>query len=186
MLQKNSIAGKFFISFLLVSTLVVSAIILAVYFSIKTNIINEKTAQLEIIHNIKYKQLQNAIQNIQNPLLSFVRDNYQLYGFDILENEYRKLPDYFSDQESRVCSEELLQYFTSHYNNEPVISYMHINSSDGIPVNKSGILAQCIHLPYNAGITEIEGVNLNKSNLKIYKELYNKTTNALKSLSSTI
>ena len=64
MLQKNSIAGKFFISFLLVSTLVVSAIILAVYFSIKTNIINEKTAQLEIIHNIKYKQLQNAIKNI--------------------------------------------------------------------------------------------------------------------------
>lgn len=182
MLQKNSIAGKFFISFLLVSTLVVSAIILAVYFSIKTNIINEKTAQLEIIHNIKYKQLQNAIQNIQNPLLSFIRDNYQLYGFDILENEYRKLPDYFSDQESRVCSEELLQYFTSHYNNEPVISYMHINSSDGIPVNKSGILAQCIHLPYNAGISRIEGVNLNKSNLKIYKELYNKTTNALKSL----
>ena len=182
MLQKNSISSKFFLSFFLISALAVSAIILAIYFSIKTNIIDDKIGRLETIYTIKNNQLQNSLKNIQNPLLSFIRDNYQFYHFDILENEYNKLTYYFSTKELQACRKELSQYFSSHYKNEPLIDYMHIAASDGIPVSGNGVLAQCINLPFNTGIKKIDGVNLDNTNLKIYKELYNKTSSALKSL----
>lgn len=179
MLRKNSIANKFFLGFFLTSTLAVLAIMFAVFFSIKSSLIDDKIKQLQVLHNIKYKQLQGAFAHIQMPFLQFLKTNYKFYGFDDLESAYKNLSKDFTAKEISVCSDELLQYYFSMYRNEPVLDYMHIDISSSVPKNPNGILAQCINLPYFKKETGILGVDFNKENIKKYTNLYEQTFSSL-------
>ena len=107
MLRKNSIANKFFLGFFLTSTLAVLAIMFAIFFSIKSSLINDKVRELEVLHNIKNKQIQDVFSHIQRPFLQFLKTNYQFYGFDDLEKAYENIAKDFSEEEINKCSDEL-------------------------------------------------------------------------------
>ena len=64
MLRNNSIAVKFFLGFFLTSAVAILLMMVIVYFTVKSNVINSRIDRLEIIHNIKVKQLQQAINNM--------------------------------------------------------------------------------------------------------------------------
>lgn len=175
MLRKNSIANKFFLGFFLTSTLAVLAIMFAVFFSIKSSLIDDKVKQLKVLHNIKYKEIQGVFSHMQKPFLQFLKNNYKLYGFDELENAYKNLSKEFTTKEISICSDELLQYYFSTYRNEPVLRYMHIDIAGSVPKEANGIIAQCINLPYFKQETGIAGVDFNKESIRKYTHLYEQT-----------
>lgn len=185
MLRKNSIANKFFLGFFLTSTLAVLAIMFAIFFSIKSSLINDKVRELEVLHNLKNKQIQDVFSYIQRPFLQFLKTNYQFYGFDDLEKAYENIAKDFSEEEINKCSDELRQYYFSAYRNEPVLDYMHINVEDSIPLNPNGIIAQCINLPYFTEETGIKGVDFNKESIKNYDLFYKQSFDSLEALVGT-
>ena len=90
MLRNNSIAVKFFLGFFLTSAVAILLMMVIVYFTVKSNVINSRIDRLEIIHNIKVKQLQQAINNMENPILRFLKGNSEIYGLDKIINAYNK------------------------------------------------------------------------------------------------
>ncbi len=75
MLRNNSIAVKFFLGFFLTSAIAILLMMAVVYFAVKNHVINTRVDRLEIIHNIKVKQLQNAVHYMENPILRFLKTN---------------------------------------------------------------------------------------------------------------
>ena len=185
MLRKNSIANKFFLGFFLTSTLAVLAIMLSIYFSIKNQIVEDKIRHLEVLHNIKSEQINETFAHLQTPFMQFLKSNYMFYGYNELEVTYKNLSKDFTDEEVALFSNELLQFNTAKFRNEPVLDYMHINVGDSIPLSQNGILSQSITLPYVQGKTDINGIEYNRNSIKEYIKAYKRTYKSLEPFMST-
>ena len=170
MLRNNSIAVKFFLGFFLTSAVAILLMMVIVYFTVKSNVINSRIDRLEIIHNIKVKQLQQAINNMENPILRFLKGNSEIYGLDKIINAYNNLPNGISKDDIEVCRNELAKQYAGQYNNKPILEYLNITSNDAVPVSDAGVLAQCIDLMDNIGIESIGNINFNEPSIKAYKE----------------
>ena len=170
MLRNNSIAVKFFLGFFLTSAVAILLMMVIVYFTVKSNVINSRIDRLEIIHNIKVKQLQQAINNMENPILRFLKGNSEIYGLDKIINAYNNLPNGISKDDIEVCRSELAKQYAGLYNNKPILEYLNITSNDAVPVSDAGVLAQCIDLMDNIGIESIGNINFNEPSIKAYKE----------------
>ncbi len=179
MLRNNSIANKFFLGFFFTSAIAVISMMLIIYFSIKSNIIESKVKQLEVLHNIKYKQVQDAIQRLQNPFLKFIKDNRELYGFNTLASTYNHISDSFSSKDIANCKQELIKHYSGKFTNEPVIDYMRISVQDGIPQSNNGIVAQCSKLNKIVEILSLKNIDFNQDRIKIYEKQYSKIQKAL-------
>lgn len=171
MLRNNSIAVKFFLGFFLTSAVAILLMMVIVYFTFKSNVINTRIDRLEIIHNIKVKQLQNAVNNMENPVLRFLKTNSDAYGLDKIIKAYNNLPNGISSNTIEVCRNELSKQYAGQYNNEPILDYLSITPNDAVPVSNSGILAQCIDLMEKIGEESLGEINYNEPSIKEYKEL---------------
>ncbi|MCI6474636.1 MAG: ATP-binding protein [Mucispirillum sp.] len=171
MLRNNSIAVKFFLGFFLTSAIAILLMMLIVYFTVKSNVINTRIDRLEIIHNIKAKQLQHSISNMENPLLRFLKNNYSSYGLDKIINAYNKLPEGIDDNTIALCRQEIAKHYAGEFNNKPVLDILNISSNDAVPVSDSGIIAQCLDFMDKIGMDSFEGINNNIPSIKEYKKL---------------
>lgn len=171
MLRNNSIAVKFFLGFFLTSAVAILLMMVVVYFTVKSHVINTRIDRLEIIHNIKVKQLQNAVNNMENPILRFLKTNSDAYGLDKIINAYHNLPKGISNETIEVCRQELSKQYAGQYNNKPILEYLNITSNDALPVSESGIIAQCVNLMDKIGIESLKDINQNVPTIKEYKEL---------------
>lgn len=171
MLRNNSIAVKFFLGFFLTSAVAILLMMVVVYFTVKSNVINTRIDRLEIIHNIKVKQLQNAINNMENPILKFLKTNSDSYGLDKIINAYNDLPKGINSKSIEMCRSELSKQYAGQYNNEPILDYLNISSNDAVPLSNSGIIAQCMDLMNKIGIESMTDINYNMPYIKKYKEL---------------
>ena len=171
MLRNNSIAVKFFLGFFLTSAVAILLMMVIVYFTVKSNVINTRIDRLEIIHNIKVKQLQNVINDMENPILRFLKTNSDAYGLDKIINAYNDLPKGINSKSIEVCRNELSKQYAGQYNNEPILDYLNISSNDAVPISNSGIIAQCMDLMNKIGIEAMAGINYDMPYIKKYKEL---------------
>ena len=121
MLRNNSIAAKFFLGFFLTSAAAILLMMVIVYFTVKSNVIKTRIDRLEIIHNIKVKQLQNAVNNMENPILRFLKTNSDAYGLDKIINAYNDLPKGINSKSIEVCRSELSKQYAGQYSNEPIL-----------------------------------------------------------------
>lgn len=185
MLRNNSVAVKFFICFFLTSAIAILLMMVIVYFTVKSNVINTRIDRLESIYNIKAKQLQNAVNNMENPLLRFLKNNSDAYGLDKIINAYNDLPNGISSQTIEVCRSELSKQYTGKYNNEPALDYLNISSDDAVPVSNSGVIAQCLDLMEQVGIESMEDINDNVPSIKKYKEISENFSNTFSLLLDT-
>ena len=171
MLRNKSIAVKFFLGFFLTSAIAILLMMAVVYFAVKNHVINTRVDRLEIIHNIKVKQLQNAVHYMENPILRFLKTNSDAYGLDKLFNAYNNLSNGISSETVEVCRNELSKQYAGQYNNKPILNYLNISSNYAVPVSNSGIIAQCMDLMEKIGIESMKYINYNEPFIKKYKEL---------------
>ncbi len=171
MLRNKSIAVKFFLGFFLTSAIAILLMMAVVYFAVKNHVINTRVDRLEIIHNIKVKQLQNAVHYMENPILRFLKTNSDAYGLDKLFNAYNNLSNGISSETVEVCRNELSKQYAGQYNNKPILNYLNISSNYAVPVSNSGIIAQCMDLMEKIGIESMKDINYNEPFIKKYKEL---------------
>lgn len=171
MLRNNSIAVKFFLGFFLTSAVAILLMMVIVYFTVKSNVINTRIDRLEIIHNIKVKQLQSAVNDMENPILRFLKTNSDAYGLDKIINAYNDLPKGISSESIEMCRSELLKQYAGQYNNEPILDYLNISYNAAVPLSNSGIIAQCIDLMNKIGIEYMADIHYDVPSIKKYKEL---------------
>ena len=179
MLRNKSITNKFFLGFFLTSVIAVLTMMFIIYFSIKSSMVDSKIKQIEVLHHIKYKQIQDSINRLQDPFLKFIKSNSELYGFSTLLNQYKGLSDNFSKAEVLQCRQELLKHYTGKMTKEPVLDYMHISVQDGIPQNSNGIIAQCIKLKNRVDILSLQKMNFDSQEIIEYEKQYRKSQKAL-------
>ncbi len=171
MLRNNSIAVKFFLGFFLTSVVAILLMMVIVYLSVKSYVINTRIDRLDIVHNIKVRQMQNAINHLENPILKFLKNNYETYGLDKLINAYNNLPKDISSDTIEACKKELYKQYAGQYNNKPILEYLNITSNDGVPVSNSGITAQCLDFMDKLGMQSFEGISDSVPSIKEYKKL---------------
>lgn len=177
-LRNRSVAVKFFLVFFLTSAVAVSLMMTIVYYTVEGHLLDSRVTRLGIIHKIKAKQLQNAISHVQNPLLKFLKNNTEEYGFYKVVDAYNNLPNDVSSATVEACRQELSKYHTQEFNDKLIFEYLKITPNDAVPIGSSGILAQCIDLMGKVDIGYIEGIGDNVPSVKEYMDISEYFSNA--------
>lgn len=178
MLHNSSVAIKFFLGFFFTSAIAIASIMVVIYLTVKNNVIDTKVEHLSIIHNIKAKQLQGAIQTLESPVLKFFKNNYEIYGLDKIFDAYDNLPNNINSSSIEKCKQELSKQYAGQYNSKPILEYLNISSNYAVPSSNSGIIAQCINLMDKVGVDSIDDIDENATNITSYKDITNNFSNA--------